>query len=245
MSTIGREEQPGDSVLRSHVRHGLKRIPGVTNCVHFARAVSELLRDPWASAESFDQEFSKHWDPWKFSSPVEQERLSNALSMLDTAGGRFARAWEIGCAEGAFTQRLRPRCGSLLAVDISAVALERAQRRCNWDKDVSFRRWDLRKDAVPTGFDLVVAMCVLEYLRRPADFSRAREKIVSALNPGGYLLVSHARQSQWQENSWWGRWLLRDGKWINAFLAQHQTLVPLSTHIGSRYINALFRRKAA
>jgi trans-aconitate methyltransferase len=226
------------------VRELLKQhCPAFHSAWRFVLASLELMRDPWARGATFDRCFAQQHDPWGFSQPREQERLQSALRLLEGVGGRFERAFEIGCAEGMFTQRLQWHCTSLLAVDVSAVALQRAQQL--GPEGVEFRIWDLRRDAVPGDFDLVVAMCVLEYLRRRRDFRAARARLVTATRPGGFLLVGHARQSPLTETSRWARWLLRDGKWINRFLEQCPELEPVATVAGDRYINCLFRRRHA
>lgn len=224
--------------IREWVKH---HFPALHSAWRFAFASAEVVLDPWASAASFDRLFAQKSDPWEFSRPQEQDRLGSALHMLEEVGGRFERAFEIGCAEGMFTERLKPHCASLLAADISTIALQRAAQLCG--EGVQFCIWDLRQDAMPGDFNLVVAMCVLECLRRRRDFRAARAKLVAATSPGGYLLVSHCRQSQLTENSVWGRWLLRDGKWINEFPGQSPELEPVVTKVGDHYINCLFRRR--
>jgi trans-aconitate methyltransferase len=224
------------------IREWVKRyFPILHSGWRFALASVEVVLDPWASGAAFDRCFAKQSDPWEFWRPREQDRMNSALHMLDGVGGRFEHAFEIGCAEGMFTQRLKEHCASLLAADISTLALQRAEELCRGG--VQFRIWDLRQDAVPGEFDLVVAMCVLECLRRRRDFRTARAKLVAAMRPGGYLLVSHCRQSQLTENSLWGRWLLRDGKWINEFLGQSPELEPVVTEVGDHYVNCLFRKR--
>jgi O-antigen/teichoic acid export membrane protein len=228
-----------------HLREALKRLPGLRSARHFAKACSEALRDPWASAHRLGRGFVAHPGRGEFGSPREQQRLAHALELLDKADERFSNALEIGCTEGVFTEMLLARCDSLLVVDPSRVALERAQRRCHQNEAISFRQWDLRSDEVPAGLELIVAMCVLKYLRRPSDLRLASEKMVLGLRPGGYLLVSHARQSVLRETSRWKKWLLRDGIWINSFLAQHPALEVVTLETGESYVNCLFRKRAA
>jgi hypothetical protein len=218
-----------------------RRLPTLHSGWRFAIASVEIVRDPWSNGAAFDQLFMKQSDPWDFWRPREQDRMRSALHLLKEAGGRFEHALEIGCAEGMFTQQLMPLCNSLLAADISTVALQRTEKLCG--TEAQYCIWDLRKDAVPGQFDLVVAMCVLECMRRRRDYRTAREKLVAATRPGGYLLVGHCRQSDLTENSIWGRWLLRDGKWINEFLAQSPELERVGIETGDHYVNCLFRKR--
>jgi SAM-dependent methyltransferase len=107
-------------------------------------------------------------------------------------GRRFAKALEVGCAEGHFTAQLAPLVRSLLAADISQVALERAAVRCADCRNVSFMRLDLVADALPGTFDLIVCSEVLYYLDGLDVLELAVRKLAGALEPGGHLLTAHA-----------------------------------------------------
>src|SRR5262249_46364377 len=148
------------------------------------------------------------------------------LEMIDavSANGHFKRVLEIGCAEGLFTERLALRCDSLLSVDISSVALARAEQRLQAHKNVQFLHWDLRVNSIPGTFDLAVIVHALEYIRNPFHIRKAREKLVQCLRPGGYLLIGTMKTAEIYESSWWSRFLLRSGERINDFFAGHPAL---------------------
>ena len=87
-------------------------------------------------------EEKSHWDalfsredPWDYSSPYEQLKYRHTLEMLPQEP--FARALELGCAEGLFTEMLSKYADAVLAMDISDRALERAKERCAGQKHVS------------------------------------------------------------------------------------------------------------
>jgi hypothetical protein len=109
---------------------------------------------------------------------------------------------------------------------------------------VRFATWDLRGDPVAERFDLVVAMDVLEAFCRPHLVRAARAKLVEALAPGGYLLLGNSRQGELFESSWWGRALIRGGKWIDRYVAGHPALEVVGTGTGGFYVNTLFRRRS-
>jgi SAM-dependent methyltransferase len=199
---------------------------------------------PGKFREMFDREFASRRDPWNFGSPRELERLHRALDMLDTVrgGSRFRKALEIGCAEGVFTELLAPRCESLLAVDITPIALSRARERCRGQSNLRFAEWDFRSSASPGVFDLVVFMCVLEYFHWPSELRAARTKTLSLVSPGGYLLLSNTRGTPPSEEAWWGRFLISGGKWINSFFGQHPALRVVSSHTGETCVHTLFRK---
>lgn len=140
-----------------------------------------------------DRVFSRGEDPFGYkSSPYETARLDAMEAAL--GAGRYAQAVEVGCAEGAFTQRLAARSERLLAVDISAVALERARRRLQDQPGVSFFEADLREWAPQGPCDLVVLGDVLYYLDKPmvrAAFEETFARIKGWLSPGARLLLAH------------------------------------------------------
>ena len=74
----------------------------------------------------FDQVYQANRDPWNFeSSPYEQKKYTTTLATLPHP--HYAEAFEIGCSLGVLTARLAPRCGKLLAVDVSEAALAQAR----------------------------------------------------------------------------------------------------------------------
>jgi len=203
-----------------------------------------LQDSPQRARAGFERKFRQQTDPWKYNSPEGGERLRRALEILDRARGekRFPQALEIGCAEGTFTAMLASRCDSLLAVDISPTALDRARTRCNAVSHVRFAEWDLRRDTPTDVFDLVVVMDVLTYFARLSALREARDKLVAAARPGGYLLIANPRQAEIFETAWWGRRLLRGGKWINTFMAEHHDLRLVTAVTDNSSVYTLLRK---
>lgn len=174
--------------------------------------------NPLATPDIYERLYAGQSDPWAYDhDPSELERHQLAAAMLDriiAEKGLFSRGFEIGCSEGIFTKLLAQRCVSLLAVDFSPVAVERARSQVYSKDSVAVDLWNLRSEPIPPGLDLIVAMDVLRAFVRPGEFHAAREKIVSALRPGGYVLVGDHKQCDSVENSWWSRHLIRGGKWV-------------------------------
>ena len=195
--------------------------------------------------EVVDRDFLQKTDPWNYrTSPLEQRRMQRMLDVVDSAaqGTRYVSALEIGCAEGLFTQVLAERSASLLVIDISAVALDRARGSREWSNEVHFQQADLRGPSpLPGTFDLIVVAGVLEYFNRPSTFRAVREKLVRALNPGGHLLIETTRTNDVVEMAWWGRLLIR-GKWINSFIAAHEDLALVSHISEENYVISLLKR---
>lgn len=126
------------------------------------------------------------------STPYERARYEFLLAAL--ADRQLGRTLELGCSIGVLTAMLAERAGSVIATDISAVALETARRRLReaGHENVDFRQADL-PDGVPGGpLDTVVASDLLYYLRA-AEVAESGRRLAGALAPAGRLLVAHTR----------------------------------------------------
>jgi 2-polyprenyl-3-methyl-5-hydroxy-6-metoxy-1,4-benzoquinol methylase len=237
----------------SRMRHALARVVFLRSGYFLLRAIWEAMLDSPARGETeLNHEFAPLEDPWSYASaPCHVYRISREVEMLDAVRGdrRFEKAMEVGCAEGLFTEKLAPLCDSLLAADISSVALARARRRLQAYEQVQFAHWDLRVHPVQGIYDLIVTVHALEYVRNPFYIRRAREKLVNSLRPGGYLLIGTMKVGDIYEDSWWGRFFLRSGKRINDFFAAHPALKVIETEdfkLGNGHVafDVLLRREA-
>jgi glycosyltransferase involved in cell wall biosynthesis/peptidoglycan/xylan/chitin deacetylase (PgdA/CDA1 family)/protein-L-isoaspartate O-methyltransferase len=138
----------------------------------------------------FESTFAHARDPWTYSSPYEVLKYEQTLALALEHGPQDAL--EIGCAEGHFTERLAPRVRSLVAADISAIALSRTAERLRTTSNVSYRQLDLAADAVEGSFDLIVCSEVLYYVGDREALLRVAGRLLGALKPGGRLVAAHA-----------------------------------------------------
>ncbi|RKQ84893.1 nodulation protein S (NodS) [Solirubrobacter pauli] len=123
------------------------------------RVVRERVRP-----EFFDDLYASNPDPWDFqTSPYETAKYAATIAALE--GRRFKNTLEIGCSIGVLTQQLKHWTDELLAIDVSAAALDGARAR---NPGVDFQRREIPEDYPDGDFDLVVASEVLYYLDRPA-----------------------------------------------------------------------------
>lgn len=146
----------------------------------------------WNTRRKMDRVFSRGEDPYRYGqSPYELARLG----AMEAAVAPCGSALEVGCAEGAFTQRLAKLAKSVVALDISPVALARARRRPGCEA-VRFEEADLRlfNPAQGEGFDLIVLGDVLYYLDKPLvqdEFRETFPHVAAWLKPGATLLLAH------------------------------------------------------
>jgi SAM-dependent methyltransferase len=226
------------------LRRLLARVGFLRSSYYLLLAIQEAALDSSARGRAeLDQKFKRREDPWDYATvPNQKDRIRAEIELLDAARGahRFGKVLEVGCAEGMFTELLAQRCDSLLAVDISQVALARARQRLCIHKHVRLAEWDLRVDPLAESYDLIVVIHALEYVRNPLYVRRARKKLVDGLQPGGYLLVGAMKVSDMHENAWWGRYFLRSGIRITSFFAGHPALKVVRTAeflLGKDYIS--------
>lgn len=137
----------------------------------------------------FDQVYQANRDPWNFeTSPYEQEKYATTLAALPRS--LYPEAFEIGCSLGMLTAQLAPRCGKLLAVDVSEAALAQARARCANLPPVELRLMRVPEQFPTQQFDLIV-LSEVGYYWAKADLTRATGQLVAALKPGGQLLLVH------------------------------------------------------
>ena len=152
---------------------------------------SEHGDDEPLGAGYFDAIYEKSDDPWGFTSRWYEER-KRAVTLASLPEQRFASALEIGCSIGVLTEQLAQRCGALLAVDVSAAAVQRARSRVSGEPHVRVELADVAS-AFPTGpFDLVVVSEVGYYFERDV-LERVLDDAVSSLADGGTVVLCHWR----------------------------------------------------
>ncbi|OWK19308.1 hypothetical protein AJ88_44965 [Mesorhizobium amorphae CCBAU 01583] len=141
---------------------------------------------PARAADGHDKDRTSFWnryfateDPWNYSSSYEQEKYERQLEILPA--GPIGRALELACAEGHFTRQLAPRVGRLIATDISAIAIGRAEARCSDQPNVEFGVLDFCADTLPGEMDLIVCSEVFYYLDDLAELRRIAKKFAEAL----------------------------------------------------------------
>ena len=114
----------------------------------------------------------------------------NGALVDEMTGARPGRALDVGCGEGADGLWLARQGSAVTALDVSRVALDRAAvHTAGEDVDITWVLSGLLDADLPTGgFDLVSAQ--YPALRSTADHA-AERALISAVAPGGILLVVH------------------------------------------------------
>ena len=136
---------------------------------------------PW-SAQEWDERYAGAEQIWSGE--------PNGALVAEASALAPGRALDVGCGEGADALWLARRGWDVTALDVSRIALERAQQAADRaGVQVTWVHAGLLEAALPTGaYDLVSAQYPA-LLRTP---DRAAERtLLGAVAPGGTLLVVH------------------------------------------------------
>ncbi|MET3524627.1 nodulation methyltransferase NodS [Mesorhizobium abyssinicae] len=134
-------------------------------------------------------------DPWLLdANPFERERHTQMLR-LSLSHGSITNALEVGCAAGAFTERLAPHCQRLTVIDVVPRAIARTRHRMKEPPHITWVVADVQKFTADEPFDLIVVSEVLYYLNSIADMRAAIRNLARMLAPGGHLVFGSARDA--------------------------------------------------
>jgi SAM-dependent methyltransferase len=100
----------------------------------------------------------------------------------------YEAVFEVGCSIGILTRMLAPICESLLAVDVSRIALKRARHTCHGLGNVTISRMRIPAEWPVQQFDLILLSEVLYFLD-PKDIRTTAQKTLSSLSANGKVLL--------------------------------------------------------
>jgi predicted TPR repeat methyltransferase len=146
-------------------------------------------------AERFFDDLWGQEDAWAFdSSSFEQARFDALIAALGNR--RYERVLEIGCGSGTFTGRLASLADSVVGLDISAIAIAKAERRLAAVPQVKFRMANIMEYGFTEDgpFDLIVmseTIYYLGWLYPFFDLAWLSARLYEALNKDGLLLLAN------------------------------------------------------
>ncbi|MEE4546523.1 class I SAM-dependent methyltransferase [Streptomyces sp. V4-01] len=155
--------------------------------------------EPRPDGEPDGEGDAAYWDARYGASERIWSGKPNAVLVREVEGLKPGRALDLGCGEGADAIWLAEHGWSVVAVDISQVALDRAEGHCRdagLSDRVHWQRHDLAQSFPSGSFDLVSA----HFLHSPFDMPRDRilRDAAAAVARGGVLLVAgHAAFPPW------------------------------------------------
>jgi SAM-dependent methyltransferase len=146
-------------------------------------------------ARTFFDELWQAGDYWALeSSNFERERYAALLAMIDDR--RYGHVIELGCGAGEFTRMLAPLADQVLALDVSAAAIERAEAKRPNPGTVAFRNENVMDFDLADGapWDLVVlteTIYYLGWLYSFFDIAWRASELLAATSPRGRLLLAN------------------------------------------------------
>ncbi|TVQ99145.1 MAG: methyltransferase domain-containing protein [Desulfovibrionales bacterium] len=145
-----------------------------------------LERNRWLVAAYFDWRYRKP-DTYNYAAS-EEERIKRERIAAFLNDRHYANILEVGCGEGYMTTVLAPLGDRLLGIDISKVAVERAQRMHADNPRVAFQQADVFTFRPQESYDLITCSEILYYLNLE-QINQAVHGLVTRLTPGGRLLA--------------------------------------------------------
>jgi SAM-dependent methyltransferase len=149
--------------------------------------------DAGQRARSFFDDLWQQGDYWALeTSAFEQEKYAREIALL--AGHRYPRVLEIGCGAGAFTRLLADLSDHVLAVDVSAAAIQRARgvTRSNVEfREANIMETDLELEGT---WDLVVMSETIYYLGWLYSFFDVHwlaRRLFAVMTDGGRFLMAN------------------------------------------------------
>jgi SAM-dependent methyltransferase len=148
---------------------------------------------PGERAKSFFDQLWSSGDPWALETADYDQRKDDYLLTL-LADRRYRRALEVGCGGGTFSAKLTRVVDDLVAVDVSALAIDAARKRDEPLDNVRFcvaniMDYDIEGDGP---WDLVVLSETIYYvgwLYPYFDVAWLAHQLFVATRPGGRLLL--------------------------------------------------------
>lgn len=139
----------------------------------------------------FAQIYADSSDPWQYEKRwYEVRKRAICLSLLPYP--HFAKAIELGCSNGVFSEQLAQRCDYLRCVDGQLEAVKLASERLQNQAHVQVVQGLIPQDLPSERFDLIVVSEILYYLA-PDALTEVIAWLNTALTDNGVILACHWR----------------------------------------------------
>lgn len=136
--------------------------------------------------------FDRHYEEGAWNPTGFELRLHRELAALRrlTGGRRLGRLLSVGCGEGPFECLLAPHADSVVGIDLSSEAIDRARRRAaaRGLGNVEFRCQPLGELPAGETFDGIVCLAFLHHVPE-AELSGLLARLRAQLAPGGFFFA--------------------------------------------------------
>jgi 2-polyprenyl-3-methyl-5-hydroxy-6-metoxy-1,4-benzoquinol methylase len=141
-------------------------------------------------------------DPWELGSAREQQRFARTNEIIREIAPNCRSLLEVGCGEGYQTQKLSEVSASIVGIEVSAQAVERAQRRCPGARFLAGRAEDAAQLVGEERFDIVTAFEVLYYAKEISPIVASLQKLAPVLLVTNYLPRSEHMAASFTGPGW-------------------------------------------
>ncbi len=185
-----------EEALRPEPKRFFMSLRDISFWIRSARtdSIFERLRDDLGSQQkAFDILYTEHPDPFcSTRTYYRYQRLKYERLLSFLPNRPYDDVLDVGCGVGRFTRELAPYASHVLAVDLSAAALEHAGRLSAAHPNIQYKQCDiLGIEKVGGAFDLIAVLDVLYYVSPLSDekLSSVARQLEKLLAPAGLLLL--------------------------------------------------------
>jgi cyclopropane fatty-acyl-phospholipid synthase-like methyltransferase len=185
--------------------------------------------------EYFDKLYERYDDPWHFVNRWYEKR-KRALTLASLPAERYTSVLELGCSIGVLTEQLAQRADSLVAVDLSAAAVERAHERLEasgFGAGVRIEQRDISTGLPDGEFDLIV-LSEVGYYFDWETLGHLLDDIHRHLSATGTLVLCHWRHPV-------ADYPLR-GEDVHVAMTERSSLVRVASHDEADFLLDVYTR---
>ncbi|MBN9229894.1 MAG: methyltransferase domain-containing protein [Legionella sp.] len=140
-------------------------------------------------AAFFNQLYEGNDDPWNFTTnSYELFRYQRICDVIQNK--KHAWIFEAGCSIGILTAKLAQFAEQVEAIDISEVAIQHAQKKCQHINNITFSASTLLDYAMSPATDLII-LSEIGYYFTHSEWRLILDKIITQMRPNSYILASH------------------------------------------------------
>jgi 2-polyprenyl-3-methyl-5-hydroxy-6-metoxy-1,4-benzoquinol methylase len=141
-------------------------------------------------------------DPWNLTDPAENDRFVQTNKRISELIPNCRRLLELGCGEGLQTQYLAQISEQVYGVDVSPLAIQRAEKNCPGAVFKAGTAESVAELFPDTRFDVVTACEVLYYVREIPPVIQSLQSHADSIFVTNYLPRSEVIRHNFQSDGW-------------------------------------------
>lgn len=151
----------------------------------------------WSGVEFENRYAASREDAWGYlKNPLHAERLARILARVPAEIS--GTVLEVGCAEGFVTRQLSTRATQVVACDLSAEAIQRAQKYCEGLGNLQFHCVDIRHNIPANDVRVCLVSDVIYYLS-PREICEFATDLSSQTRNNGLLIIANEWNTDYRD----------------------------------------------